>query len=114
MIVVVEGCLLVALALLHLFFTFMPAAVWDHPGAGWDAAKTAVRLVRAHLISVLAFALLFGLAGVGAVVVGLLTCGLGLIFLLPAIEVWRYATLVYLYRSWTGREGDAAAGTGDA
>jgi hypothetical protein len=108
---VVEGCLLIALALLHFFFTFMPAVVWDHPGAGWEAAKAAVRLVRDHVISVLGFAVLFGLADFAAIVVGVLTCGLGLVFLAPAIEVWRYATLVYLYRSWTGREAGAAAVT---
>jgi len=96
-------CLGVGLALLRLFFLFVPAAVWDHPGEGWEAAKASARLVRDHVVSMLGFLVLFWLIGSAASLVGLLACCVGWVFTIPAVTVWFYATLLYLYRSWTGQ-----------
>ena len=35
--------------------------------------------------------------------IGLITCCIGFFFTVPLLLVWQYATMVYLYRSWTGR-----------
>ena len=109
----IEFFLLTALALLVLFFYFVPAAVWDHPGAGWEAAKASARLVRDHFVSMLGFLLLFCLVATAANIVGMLACCVGWLFTTPAVTVWAYATLLYLYRSWTGQESAAAAPASD-
>ncbi len=105
----VMGCLLVGLALLTLFFLLVPAAVWDHPGEGWKAAKASARLVRDHFVSMLGVLVLFWLIGSAANLVGMLACCVGWIFTVPAVTVWFYATLAYLYRSWTGQAVAAPA-----
>jgi len=99
----IMGCLLVGLALLTLFFLLVPAAVWDHPGAGWEAAKTSVRLARDHFVSMLGLLVLFGLISSAANLVGMLACCVGWVFTVPAVTVWFYATVAYLYRSWMGQ-----------
>ena len=106
---VIEGVLIIGLSVLILFFYFAPAAVWDHPGQGWEAAKASARLVRDHVVSMLGVLVLFGLVGSAAQIVGLLACGVGWIFTTPAVTVWFYATLLYLYRSWTAEDGGATA-----
>jgi len=100
---VLEGILVIGLSLLVLFFYFAPAAVWDHPGEGWEAAKASARLVRDHIGSMLGFVVLFGVIGLAAHLAGLLACGVGWLFTTPAVTIWAYATLLYLYRSWTGQ-----------
>jgi uncharacterized membrane protein len=47
--------------------------------------------------------LLFFVIGIGAALVGLLACVVGLLITLPAVWMWHQITLVYLYRSWTGQ-----------
>jgi len=94
-------CLIGALSLLVVFFYFVPAAVWDHPGSGWEAAKASIRLVRDHFLSMVGFLLVFGVVATAANIVGMLACCVGWIFTTPVVTVWFYATLLYLYRSWT-------------
>jgi hypothetical protein len=103
MFLVFECVLIVALGVLILFFYFAPAAVWDHPGAGWEAAKTSARLVRDHFGSMLGFLVLFALISAAANILGMMACCVGWLVTMPAVTVWAYATLLYLYRSWTGR-----------
>ncbi len=106
---VIEAVLVIGLSLLVLFFYFAPAAVWDHPGQGWEAAKASARLVRNHFGTMLGVFVLFWLVGCAAQIVGLLACGVGWIFTTPAVTVWLYATLLYLYRSWTAEDRGATA-----
>ena len=126
--VVVGVPALVAMIAVGLHFLFVFLAVWDYPRSGWQAIKASVRTVWANLGSVVglqllfflvwlvammplgAFGLLFaiglgshsdGLAVAGGA--GLFVCVVGYVFLLPAITVWYQASLIYLYRSWTGQ-----------
>jgi hypothetical protein len=103
-----EFCLLAAMTLLALFFYLVPAAVWDHPGSGWEAAKASARLVWDHFGSMLGFVVLFALVSSAANVLGMLACCVGWVFTTPAVIVWFYATLLYMYRSWTGQKGGTA------
>jgi len=98
----IEFFLILALSIFCLFFFFVPLAVWDHPGSGWEAAKASARLVRDHFLSMLGLLALFWLISAAANLVGMLACCVGWIITVPAVMVWFYATLVYLYRSWTG------------
>ena len=119
-----------AVGVFALFFTFALLAVWDYPASGWEAVRVSARLVRQHFFRVLGFALLvvvislaavvpFFLFGTGAVVltvfkaplvftviVGCVALLVGLatfVLIGPAVTVWSRATLVCLYRSWTGQ-----------
>ena len=97
--------LLVMLALLivRLFFTFALLAIWDRQDSGVEALKISMRLVKEHFWSVLGLTLLFVPIGIGAALVGLLACVVGLLITIPAVTMWYKITLVYLYRSWTGQ-----------
>jgi uncharacterized membrane protein len=77
--------------------------VWDHPESGWQAMKDSVRVVKAHYMSSLGMILLFALIGLAAALVGILACCVGVFFTAPLVMVWFNATLIYLYRSWTGQ-----------
>lgn len=93
----------VVLLLFNLLFLLVPAAVWDHPVSGWDAARASMRLAREHFLSVLGLALLFWAINIAANLLGLVTCCIGSFFTGPAVLIWHAAALCYLYRSWTGR-----------
>jgi hypothetical protein len=95
--------LMVIFMLVMLLFIFTMVAVWDHPESGWEAMKTSVRLVKANYLSTLGLALLFGLIGVGGYLAGIIACCVGVFFTMPAVMVWFTATLVYLYRAWSGQ-----------
>lgn len=107
--------LLIALGLVLLLFYFSLLAVWDHPESGWNAVKDSVRVVKEHFLSTLGLSLLFSVISFAVAVAGLIACCVGLFVTIPAVMVWSSATMIYLYRSWTGRplvqpvaEGDAA------
>jgi len=91
------------LGLVMLLFVFSLVAVWDHPESGWEAMKDSVRLVKAHYVSTLGLTLLFGLITAAAALLGAIACCVGVFFTLPFVTVWMTATLIYLYRSWTGQ-----------
>ena len=97
--------LLVMLALLivRLFFTFALLAIWDRQDSGVEAIKISMRIVKEHFWSVLGLTLLFVPIGIGAFLVGVLACIVGLLITIPAVTMWYKITLVYLYRSWTGQ-----------
>ena len=95
--------LMVGVGVFGWFFTFAPLAVWSHPESGWEAAKGSMRLVWRNLWSVVGFHLLFWLIGCGGVLAGYLTCCVGFLFVAPALVIWYYASVAYLYRSWTGQ-----------
>jgi hypothetical protein len=99
----VAAPLIIALILVMMLFTFSFLAVWDHPESGWEAVKDSVRVVKAHYLSVLGFALLFAAIGIGAALLGILALCIGLLVTGPAVSIWWHATAIYLYRSWTGR-----------
>jgi hypothetical protein len=112
-----------ALAAARFFFQFALLAVWDSPESGVEALKTAVGFVRTRFWSVIGLAVLFILLEIAAGIVGLLACVVGFFITVPAVTVWYYITMVYLYRSWTGRPlvqaipapgSDAGAAGGDA
>lgn len=115
---VVYGFLMLAALVVRMFFTFAQCAVWDRPGAGWEAAKDSYRLVRDHFGSVLGLWALFLLLFLAGGVAGYLACFVGMFFTLPLVELWYAASVLYLYRSWTGRplvqaavpEADSTAG----
>ncbi|HUU92470.1 MAG TPA: hypothetical protein VM238_14830 [Phycisphaerae bacterium] len=92
-----------ALAAARFFFQFALLAVWDTPQSGVEALKTAVGFVRTRFWSVIGLAVLFTLLEIAAGIVGLLACCVGLLITVPAVTVWYYITMVYLYRSWTGQ-----------
>ena len=92
-----------ALAAARFFFQFALLAVWDSPESGVEALKTAVRFVRTRFWSVIGLAVLFILLEIAAGLVGLLACVVGIFITVPAVTVWYYITMVYLYRSWTGQ-----------
>lgn len=106
----VELVLLAGLLVFGLFFRFVPAAVWDHPESGWAAAKASARLVRDHFLPMLGLLLLFWLIGMAAELLGMLACCVGVFFTVPAVMAWYVPTIVYLYRSWTGRPLAVPAG----
>jgi uncharacterized membrane protein len=95
--------LVLAMAVFQLFFLFALIAVWDHPESGWEAAKVSMRLVKDHFWSALGFGLLYALIVFGALLAGLLACGVGVFFTGPAVSVWFTGSTIYLYRSWTGQ-----------
>jgi hypothetical protein len=99
----IGAILFIAVEIFILFFTFVLPAVWDHPESGWAAAKDSMRLVRQHFLSVVGLALLFMVIGLAAQLVGTAACCVGTFFTVPLVTVWQVATIVYLYRSWTGR-----------
>ncbi len=92
-----------AVFVVQMLFLFAVCAVWDYPASGWEAAKASVRLARGRFGSVLGLSLLFAAIWVGAYVLGLLLCIFGVLFTFGAVLVWHSATVLYLYRSWTGR-----------
>ena len=94
--------LVIVLCLVMLLFLFSLLAVWDHPESGWQAMKDSVRLVKAHYWSCIGLALLFVVLSVAALA-GLIACCVGVFFTMPVLMVWWSATLIYLYRSWTGQ-----------
>jgi len=95
--------LAIILALVMLLFLFALLAVWDHPESGWQAMKDSIRVVRAHYLSCVGLALLFAVIGLGAALAGGIACCVGLLFTMPLVMLWWSATLIYLYRSWTGQ-----------
>ncbi|MBE3095601.1 MAG: hypothetical protein IMZ44_00555 [Planctomycetes bacterium] len=105
LLVAVGVALLVMLALLivRLFFTFALLAIWDRQDSGVEAIKISMRIVKEHFWSVLGLTLLFVPIGIGAALVGVLACVVGLLITIPAVTMWYKITLVYLYRSWTGQ-----------
>ena len=95
--------ILIAMGLVSLLFIFSLLAVWDHPESGWEAVKDSMRVVKAHYLSSLGFALLFGLIGMGAYLAGAIACCVGMFFTVPLVMIWFSATAIYLYRAWTGQ-----------
>jgi uncharacterized membrane protein len=87
----------------RMFFVFAIPGVWDRPKAGWQAAKESVRLVRENLGAVLGLMVLFILVGLAAQIAGMIACCIGVWFTVPIVHVWFQGTVLYLYRSWTGR-----------
>jgi len=110
---VIEMVLIAALMVYALFFRFVPLAVWDHPESGWEAAKASARLVRDHFPPMVGFFLVFWLIAVAAQLIGLAACCVGVFFTGPVVTVWFVASLVYLYRSWTGRPLVSVPAAGD-
>jgi len=94
---------MIILMLVMLLFLFALVAVWDHPESGWEAMKTSVRIVKERYLSTLGFAVLAWLIGLLATVVGVIACCVGVFFTVPFSMVWIGASMIYLYRSWTGR-----------
>ena len=101
MLILVPLC--IVFGLIMLLFVFSQLAVWDHPESGWQAMKDSVRVVKAHYMSSLGMILLFALIGLAAALAGILACCVGVFFTAPLVMVWFNATLIYLYRSWTGQ-----------
>lgn len=95
--------LAIILGLVMLLFLFSLLAVWDHPESGWAAMKDSVRVVKAHYLSCVGLALLFAAITLGAALAGVIACCVGVLFTLPVVMVWFNATLIYLFRSWTGQ-----------
>ena len=95
--------LFLALSIFCLFFTFVFAAVWDHPESGWEAVRTSARLVWGRFWSILGLTILLVLIGTAANLVGMLACCVGVLFTTPVVMVWQTAAIAYLYRSWTGQ-----------
>ncbi len=99
----IYGVLMLVVLVTKMFFTFAQCAVWDHPESGWEAAKFSVRLVCDHLGSVIGLFLLFALIWILGMVGGYAACCVGLFFTMPLVSLWYSATLICLYRSWTGQ-----------
>ena len=97
------GVLTLAALVVRLFFIFAQCAVWDHPESGWEAAKRSARMVWGNLGSVIGLLVLFWLIGVAGTLVGLAACCIGVYFTMPVVDLWYSATVLHLYRSWTGR-----------
>jgi hypothetical protein len=97
------GLLAIAFDVSMLFFVFLFPAVWDHPESGWAAVRASMRLVRGHFWPVLGLVLIFWLLAGVANFAGLLVCCIGILFTGPAMVVWETASIMYLYRSCTGR-----------
>jgi len=95
--------LVLALAILRLFFAFSLLAIWDYKTSGVEAIKISMRLVKDHFWSMIGLSLLFLVIAIAAFLVGLLACVVGVFITIPAVNIWHDVTLVYLYRSWTGR-----------
>jgi hypothetical protein len=95
--------LVLALIVAMFFFMFSLLAVWDHPESGWEAVKDSVRVVKGHFLSVVGLILLFILISIGATLLGVIACCIGVFFTSPIVAVWFSASMIYLYRSWTGR-----------
>ncbi len=95
--------LFIVMFLVGLLFMFSLVAVWDHPESGWEAVKDSVRIVKAHLMSCVGYALLCGLIGMAAYLLGAIACCVGIFFTMPFVTVWLSASTIYLYRSWTGQ-----------
>jgi hypothetical protein len=89
--------------LVMMFFAFAPVAVWDHPQAGWEAGRTSIRLAAGHFWSMLGLTVLGWLILMAATIVGSIACCIGVVFTYPFAMGWLMASLVYLYRSWTGQ-----------
>jgi uncharacterized membrane protein len=94
---------LVGLMVVGLLFMFSFVAVWDYPGSGWEAVKASVRVAKDHLLSLFGLALLFLVIGLGAYLAGLIACCVGIFFTMPVCMLWFSATIIYLYRAWTGQ-----------
>jgi hypothetical protein len=86
-----------------LFFMFALLAVWDFPGRGWDAARRSVALVRDHFLEALGLGLAFAGLYLAASVVGAMACCIGLFGTFAIWDAWFAATLIYVYRVWTGQ-----------
>ncbi len=95
--------LLLVSGVVRLFFIFAQCAVWNMRQSGWEAAKFSVRLVIDNLGPIVKMVLLFALVVFVINIIGIATCGVGSILLVPAFEVWWGITILTLYRSWTGR-----------
>jgi len=85
-----------------LFFMFALLAIWETPEDGWGAAKRAARLMVQNLGASLVFGLVFGGLWVVAVL-GVLGCCIGVFATMAVFQAWHAASVVYLYRSWTGQ-----------
>ncbi len=103
LIVVVVLVAAVVVAVICLFFMFALVAVWDCPASGWEAVRVSIRLVRENFLSALGFSILMGLLGLAAFIVGIVALCVGTLFTFPLVMVWSFASLTYLYRSWSGR-----------
>jgi hypothetical protein len=97
------GLISLAALAVRMFFIFAQCAVWDMPGRGWEAAKFSVRMVWDNLGSVIGLWLLFLLIWSAAGIVGAAACCIGSYFTIPLADLWYSSTVLYLYRSWTGR-----------
>jgi hypothetical protein len=95
--------LLIGMFLVGLLFMFSLVAVWDHPESGWEAVKDSARVVRGHFLSCIGFGLLFGLIAAAAYLAGAIACCVGIFFTMPFVTVWLSASMIYLYRCWTGQ-----------
>ena len=88
--------------LVVLVFVIGLAAVWDYPKQGWAAARHAASLVREHLGVALAVGLVF--AGLYLVAsLGWVFCCVGAFATYAIFDAWFAATMLFLYRSWTGQ-----------
>jgi hypothetical protein len=95
--------LLLAWCVFNLFFTFVLAAVWDHPESVYEGARVSIRLVKAHFWPAVGFALVFMGLQMVANLIGQFTFGLGELVAGPMVVVWETASTIYLYRVWTGQ-----------
>ncbi len=82
-------------------------ALWDTQESGWAAFVAGARVVLANFGPALGVTILFLLAGLAAVIVGVLALCIGVIFTAAFMLVWITATYVYLYRSWEGAASTA-------
>ena len=85
-----------------LFFMFALLAIWETPQDGWGAAKRAARLMVQNFGAAIVFGLVFGALWFVATL-GVLGCCVGIILTMAVFQAWHAASLVYLYRSWTGQ-----------
>jgi hypothetical protein len=106
--------LVLAMILVTLLFIFWPVAIWDCPGSGWEAIKASVRVAKSHFLSLVVLAILTSLIAIAAYVAGIIALCVGIFFTIPFVSVWFAATLIYLYRSWTGQALVQPAASGAA
>jgi len=103
--VVAYVVLVLGAAVVWLFFIFAQCAVWDRPDSGWEAAKESARLVWRNFWSVVGLLLLFWAISLAGSLLGMAACCIGIWFTMPIVMLWWHATVLYLYRSWSGRPG---------
>ncbi len=100
---IVVFLLAISVLVFSLFFMFALVCVWDYAESGWEAAKASMRLVKQHFWSTVGFAIMAWLIGLAAAIVGFIGLCVGILFTVPVASLWLTASMIYLFRSWTGQ-----------